>query len=109
MSPARVSVREEYLVYDFVAMISTIGGTMGLFIGFSFNSLTSGILSMMQHFQMRISKTNKNEPRKKRVEVEAQSKPVTEADLAKLEIRIRSTLVESIKREIISDLLNQKY
>ena len=63
----------------------------------------------MQHFQMRISKTNKTEPSKKRVQIEAQSKLVTEADLAKLEIRIRSTLVESIKREIISDLLKQKY
>ena len=111
MSPARVLVKEEYLVYDFVAMISTIGGTMGLFIGFSFNGLTSGTLSLMEHFQMRMSKTNKNKTHERRVQVEAlaQSKPVTEADLTRLEIRIRSTLVKSMKREIISDLLKQKY
>ena len=35
-SPKRVSVNEEYLIYDFVAMISAIGGTLGLCIGFSF-------------------------------------------------------------------------
>ena len=37
--PVRVTVKEEYLVFDLVSMISAIGGTMGLCIGFSFLDL----------------------------------------------------------------------
>ena len=40
-SPPKVSVKEEYLIYDSVSMISSIGGTMGLCIGFSFYNLTN--------------------------------------------------------------------
>ena len=35
----KVHVKEEYLIYDGVAMISAIGGTLGLCIGFSFYDL----------------------------------------------------------------------
>ena len=38
--PPEVKVKEEYLLYDIVAVISSIGGTMGLCIGFSFKDLT---------------------------------------------------------------------
>ena len=111
MSPARVSVKEEYLVYDLVSVISTLGGTMGLFIGFSFTGLSSGTLSLMERFQMRMSKLKKSEPHKKRAHVEAldQSIPLTEADLTRLELKLRSTLIKSMKREMISELLKQKY
>ena len=34
--PPMTTVKEEYLIYDFVAMLGAIGGTMGLCIGFSF-------------------------------------------------------------------------
>ena len=37
-TPVKVNVKEEYLIYDGVAMISAIGGTLGLCIGFSFYS-----------------------------------------------------------------------
>ena len=36
-----IAINEEYLIYDFVTMISVIGGTMGLCIGFSFDDCTS--------------------------------------------------------------------
>ena len=39
VNPPRVSVKEEYIIYDSVAMISAIGGTMGLCIGFSFSGI----------------------------------------------------------------------
>ena len=45
--PPRVKTFEEYLVYDMIAMISAIGGTMGLCIGFSFTEfarITIGFL-----------------------------------------------------------------
>ena len=35
-TPLRVSVKEEYLIYDMLTMVSAIGGTMGLCIGYSF-------------------------------------------------------------------------
>ena len=41
---ARIKVEEEYLVFDAVAMVSAIGGTMGLCIGLSFTGFASTIL-----------------------------------------------------------------
>ena len=42
--PPRVEVKEEYLIYDLVSMVSAIGGTMGLCIGFSFKELSRWML-----------------------------------------------------------------
>ena len=39
VNPPRVAVKEEYIIYDSVAMVSAIGGTMGLCIGFSFSGI----------------------------------------------------------------------
>ena len=38
---ARVKVKEEYLINNGVAMISAIGGTLGICIGFSFYNLSN--------------------------------------------------------------------
>ena len=35
-SPATVTVHEEYIVIDFYGMFGIVGGTLGLFVGFSF-------------------------------------------------------------------------
>ena len=43
-SPGKVLVREEYLVFDGVATIGAIGGTMGLCIGLSFFQMGSVIM-----------------------------------------------------------------
>ena len=43
--PPRVTVKDEYLIYDMLNMIGAVGGTLGLFIGFSFHDLFQGILS----------------------------------------------------------------
>ena len=43
-NPPKMLVREEYLIYDGISMISAIGGTLGLFIGFSFNSFLRFIM-----------------------------------------------------------------
>ena len=53
-NPPKVNVREEYLIYDAVALISAIGGTMGLCIGFSFYNLTHVLASWMEFGVMRI-------------------------------------------------------
>ena len=43
-----VGVKEQYVVYDLVAMIGAVGGTMGLCIGFSFNDALNFVLSYLQ-------------------------------------------------------------
>ena len=44
-NPAKVNVLEEYLIYDFITMIGSIGGTLGLCIGFSFSNLFISLIS----------------------------------------------------------------
>ena len=43
-----ISVKEEYLIYDLVAVISAVGGTMGLCIGFSFHDTTKILLEYVE-------------------------------------------------------------
>ena len=43
-----MKVEEEYLIQDFVGMLGSIGGTLGLFIGFSF---LGGTFFILDHFQ----------------------------------------------------------
>ena len=43
-----VIVSEEYLVYDFIGMVASIGGTLGLFIGFSFTNLATCLLNFIK-------------------------------------------------------------
>ena len=42
-----VSIVEEYLIYDFIGMVGSIGGTLGLFIGFSFMDLFFWIVNIL--------------------------------------------------------------
>ena len=46
--PPTVKTYEEYLVYDMIAMISAIGGTMGLCIGFSFTDFARTTLKLIE-------------------------------------------------------------
>ena len=48
VAPPLVTVKEEYVIYDAVAMISAIGGTMGLCIGFSFSDFSSLLLKCLE-------------------------------------------------------------
>ena len=47
---SKIKVEEEYLIHDFVGMLGSIGGTLGLFVGFSFLSGISYILKYVQVF-----------------------------------------------------------
>ena len=44
-----MKVEEEFLIHDFVAMLSSIGGTLGMCIGFSFVGLSSFVLGHVQN------------------------------------------------------------
>ena len=43
-------VHEEYLIYDLVGMVGSVGGTLGMFIGFSFSNVISHILSIVKQY-----------------------------------------------------------
>ena len=45
--PKHVIVNEEYLVYNFIGLVASIGGTLGLFIGFSFTNLATSLLNTL--------------------------------------------------------------
>ena len=47
-SPPKVAVKEEYLIYDAVAMVGAVGGTLGLCIGFSFSQLSTCLLGLIE-------------------------------------------------------------
>ena len=44
-APATMRVNEEYLIYDFEGLVGSVGGTLGMFIGFSFINVISDILN----------------------------------------------------------------
>ena len=43
-----VIVNQEYLVYDCIGMVGSVGGTLGMFLGFSFLDL---MFSLVNHLQ----------------------------------------------------------
>ena len=43
------SLYEEYLIYDTINTIGSIGGTLGMCIGFSFSGLISSLINILQH------------------------------------------------------------
>ena len=43
-----VIVHEEYLIYDFIGVIGSAGGTLGLFIGFSFINIIDSFMSFLK-------------------------------------------------------------
>ena len=55
----KMKVEEEYLIQDFVGMLGSIGGTLGLFVGFSF---FGGISFTLNHLQTLIEKICKKSP-----------------------------------------------
>ena len=42
--PSKVQVKEEYVIFDTITFISSVGGTLGLCIGFSFYTLTGALI-----------------------------------------------------------------
>ena len=46
--PRTTIVFDEYLILDTIAMIGSIGGTLGLFVGFSFSNVSSYVINAMK-------------------------------------------------------------
>ena len=51
--PEYVTTNEEYLIYDVIGMIGSVGGTLGMFIGFSFVNLFSNCIKHVQNLTIK--------------------------------------------------------
>ena len=61
ISNSEMKVYEEYLIYDAIGMLSTVGGTLGLFVGFSVNNIFKFAIRNLQNIVSRyISKWDKS-------------------------------------------------
>ena len=49
-APEVVIVHEEYLITDFTGVVGSVGGTLGLFIGFSFFNIISYLIDLFHTF-----------------------------------------------------------
>ena len=56
--PAMVTLHEEYLIIDFYGMVGIVGGTLGLFVGFSFFDVITYLMSFLQKVREQINKRN---------------------------------------------------
>ena len=45
--PGKVILHTEYYLYDFISTLGNVGGTLGLFIGFSFSGTISYVLNFV--------------------------------------------------------------
>ena len=45
--PITTMVYEEYLIYDGLGLIGSVGGTLGMCVGFSFSSVINSIVSFL--------------------------------------------------------------
>ena len=53
ISNSEMKVYEEYLIYDAIGMLSTVGGTLGLFVGFSVNNIFKFAIRNLQNIVSR--------------------------------------------------------
>ena len=114
-----MKVEEEFLVHDFVGMLASIGGTLGLFIGFSFLGGTSFLLNKMEssvekHFMKK--KTGVKEPKMIMVEpfnIHGNANMKYEIVLARIEqveskMMVLDNLVQILKGEKENARFNKK-
>ena len=59
--PESIMVNEEYLIYDIYGMIGSVGGTLGICIGFSFSNVIAYFLNFLPYLQSNLTEkfTNK--------------------------------------------------
>ena len=46
--PFKSKIQQEYLIYNMAGMIGSVGGTLGMCIGFSFSGVTTNLLEYIQ-------------------------------------------------------------
>ena len=105
-SPKKVSVHEEYLIYDLLAMISAVGGTLGLCIGFSFNDICSFILNSLEKGLERVS--NNCTVANGSIEVR-EGKSQIEVSVQSMETKLNRVLESQAKFELSLSMLQSKF
>ena len=55
MKREEIQVQTEYLIYDFNGLLGFIGGTLGLFIGFSFYGLLTDLINTASFISQKVS------------------------------------------------------
>ena len=53
--PKTTILYEEYLIYDTIGLIGSVGGTLGMFIGFSFSNALETLLNNMYSLKTKIT------------------------------------------------------
>ena len=86
-----LKVEEEYLIQDFVGMLGSIGGTLGLFIGFSFSG---GISFFLHHIQEMMEKVLSKGEEKVNDQEQSIVRVAPKSQLDNLE----STLIDILKK-----------
>ena len=97
--PPRTTVREEYLIYDMVALISAIGGTMGLCIGFSFTHFTGTALTLIAKI---VEKFQNDRNSKSSKHIQDRS----EVDLGQRKLKLKFQDQEKINSKLENEIAN---
>ena len=56
----KTKVSKEYLIYDVIGMVGLVGGTLGLFIGFSFSNVLTCMIEYLQLLVLKICSRRSN-------------------------------------------------
>ena len=56
LAASEVNVEEEQYIYDFISFISECGGSLGLFLGFSFFMITDYVATMQNYMKQLFQK-----------------------------------------------------
>ena len=99
-------MKEEYLIYDAIGMVSAIGGTMGLCISFSFSGLTALILRCFENalcHECESSEQICNDQKqsiRKVTSCKVSEQVITRADLESIEAKILEKVKQVIKDKV---------
>ena len=99
------TIHEEYLIYDTVNMIGSIGGTLGMCIGFSFTGVASFLISLLQKGYGKLRsffKIPKVSPRTSKLQNEGEIYLQDNENLEELEIYLQYN-------ENLEELMNAKF
>ena len=84
LPPSSVTVFEEYLIYDFIGMLGSVGGTLGMCIGFSLAGVVTFILthlqSVLNYFNVKMNFSGKSKRTSKVILVESKSKTLSDEE-----------------------------
>ena len=58
--PQALTVHDEYLIYDDIGLIGSVGGTLGMFIGFSFSGIITCFFNFLKQFKWIVKTKFKN-------------------------------------------------